>query len=129
LLLGRPLEQTAMSLAIPLSLFRLFRGRTVRICTVVGDSLAPEEPLTLSGHAAAVYRVAWSPDGHRLATASRDGTSRLYLVDLDDLVDLARSKVTRGLTAEAWRDFSELLRPARRSGASGVRPDGRRLPG
>jgi hypothetical protein len=40
-----------------------------------------------------------------LATASRDGTSRVYIVDLNDLVDLARSKVTRGLTAEECQKF------------------------
>jgi WD40 repeat protein len=84
--------------------------RVVRIWTVVGDSLVPEEPLTLSGHTAAVYRVVWSPDGHRLVTASRDGTSRLYVVDLNDLVDLARSKVTRGLTAEECQKFLHLER-------------------
>ena len=72
---------------------------------MAGDSLSDEQPLTLSGHAAAVYRVAWSPDGRRLATASRDGTSRVYIVDLNDLVDLARSKVTRGLTAEECQKF------------------------
>jgi len=79
--------------------------RTVRIWTVAGDNLTTDEPLTLSGHAAAVYRVAWSPEGHRLATASRDGTSRVYIVDLDDLVALARSKVTRGLSAEECQKF------------------------
>ncbi len=72
---------------------------------MAGDNLTTDEPLTLSGHAAAVYRVAWSPDGHRLATASRDGTSRVYIVDLDDLVALARSKVTRGLSAEECQKF------------------------
>jgi len=77
----------------------------VRIWTVIGDSLTAEQPLTLSGHTAAVYRVAWSPDGRHLATASRDGTSRVYIVDLNDLVDLARSKVTRGLTAEECQKF------------------------
>ncbi len=49
--------------------------------------------------------MAWSPDGHRLATASRDGTSRVYIVDLDDLVALARSKVTRALSAEECQKF------------------------
>ena len=79
--------------------------RTVRIWTVAVDNLSAEQPLTLSGHAAAVYRVAWSPDGHRLATASRDRTSCVYIVDLGDLVALARSKVTRGLSAEECQKF------------------------
>ena len=61
--------------------------------------------LTYKGQKAPLWCVAWSPDGHRLATASRDGTSRVYIVDLNDLVDLARSKVTRGLTEEECQKF------------------------
>src|SRR3989442_4889515 len=45
-------------------------------------------------HTAAVYRVAWSPDGRWLATASRDGTGRVYTVELEDLMALDR-KSTR----------------------------------
>lgn len=32
----------------------------------------------LDGHTDTVRHVAWSPDGHRLATASRDGTARVF---------------------------------------------------
>jgi hypothetical protein len=55
-----------------------------------------------------VYRVAWNPHGHWLATASRDGTSRIYAAELDDLVDLAHARVTRGLTGEVCRQFLHL---------------------
>lgn len=34
--------------------------------------------LRLDGHTDTVRHIAWSPDGRRLATASRDGTARVY---------------------------------------------------
>ncbi len=79
--------------------------RTVKLWTVSGDSLAADEPLTLTGHTGAVYRVAWSPDGRWLATASRDGKSRIYSVELENLVALARTRVTRRLTSEECQQY------------------------
>jgi WD40 repeat protein len=56
--------------------------------------------LTLRGHSDAVGGVAFSPDGKRLATASRDGTIQVYAIDIRELLKLARSRVTRDFTAE-----------------------------
>ena len=56
--------------------------------------------LTLKGHGGSVYSVAWSPDGKRLATASADGTVQVYAIDIRELLNLARSRVTRDLTPE-----------------------------
>jgi WD40 repeat protein len=39
------------------------------------------ELLTLSAHMGGVNRVAWSPDGRRIATAGADGLARVWLVD------------------------------------------------
>jgi WD40 repeat protein len=66
--------------------------RSLKIWSVVGDSLCPDEPLTLSVHTAAAYPVARNPEGRQLATASRDGTSRVYVMNLDDLIQLAHSR-------------------------------------
>ena len=35
-----------------------------------------------------------------MVTASWDGTARLYLVHIEDLIELAKSRVTRELTSE-----------------------------
>jgi WD40 repeat protein len=40
-----------------------------------------DESLELSGHDARVTALAWSPDGHRIATASADGTARVWQLD------------------------------------------------
>ena len=44
--------------------------------------------------------VAYSPDGKRLATASADGTVQVYAIDIQRLLNLARSRVTRDLTPD-----------------------------
>ena len=44
--------------------------------------------------------LAYSPDGQRIVTASRDGTFQIYTTDMDELLEIATSRVTRQLTAE-----------------------------
>jgi WD40 repeat protein len=52
----------------------------------------------MEGHDASVFECAWSPDGTRLATASRDSTARIWdvatrreLVKLEGHTDAVRS--------------------------------------
>jgi WD40 repeat protein/serine/threonine protein kinase/DNA-binding SARP family transcriptional activator len=62
-------------------------------------------PLTLSGHAATAYEVAFSPDGRRLVSGSRDTTARVWAIGPEDLVRIARSRVTRALTDGECRQY------------------------
>ncbi len=64
----------------------------------VWDAATGKELLSLSGHSEGVHSVAWSPDGNRLATAGEDGIVQVYAMDINDLMALARSRVTRNLT-------------------------------
>ena len=71
----------------------------------VWDVSTGEELVSLYGNTGNVFGVSFSPDGNRLATAGADGTVRIYTLQLNDLVDLARSRVTRSLTQEECRIF------------------------
>lgn len=59
----------------------------------------------IPGHTSGVYGATFSPDGTRLLTASDDGTARVYLLKLDELVALARSRLTRTWTFEECQKF------------------------
>jgi WD40 repeat protein len=64
-----------------------------------------QEWLTFSAQKAQVTKVAFSPDGARLAAGGFDGHVRVYVLILDDLVALAKSRVTRSLTTEECRRY------------------------
>jgi WD40 repeat protein len=84
-------------------------GKTV--ATASGDKTAKLwNPLTgtelLTIHAPdGLTSVAFSPDGSQLAVASRDGTNRIYLLRIEDLVALAKQRVTRSLTTEECQQY------------------------
>ena len=50
--------------------------------------------------------LAFSPDGTRLASGSLDGTVRVYVLPVDELMALARSRVTRALTEAECQQYS-----------------------
>ncbi|WP_052668847.1 BTAD domain-containing putative transcriptional regulator [Nitriliruptor alkaliphilus] len=54
--------------------------------------------LTLHGHTLKATGVDFSPDGRLIASASPDGTAALHLLRLDELVEVARNRLTRTLT-------------------------------
>jgi len=63
----------------------------------VRDAETGEELVTLTGPTGIVSGVAFIQDGARLATASRDGTLRVYALLLEDLIALAKSRLSRSL--------------------------------
>jgi WD40 repeat protein len=81
--------------------------------------------LTLTGHTDAVSGVAFSPDGTRLATTGLDGTLRVYVLPVDELVRIAKARLTRGLTGSECRQYLHLPAcPGGEAGGSKGAPSG-----
>jgi hypothetical protein len=62
------------------------------------DAATGEETLVLTGHSANVVDVTFGPNGRRLASVSLDGTMRVWAIDIEDLLALARAGIERELT-------------------------------
>jgi WD40 repeat protein len=69
------------------------------------DMATGEQILTLTGHSLAVTGVDFSPDGRYLVASGSDGTVRVYVLANDELIALARSRVSRGLTREECQRY------------------------
>ena len=78
---------------------------TIKIWDISTSGQLTEEPLTLVGNAGDVFRVVFSPDGTRLASSSIDGTVRVWALRLEDLLTIAKSRVTRTLTDDECKKF------------------------
>ena len=63
------------------------------------------EITTLPGHISEVYGVSFSPNGKYLASASTDGTVRIYYSQIEDLIAAAKERVTRSLTTEECQKY------------------------
>jgi WD40 repeat protein len=66
------------------------------------------ELLTTLQHPAAVTHAQFSPDGRRLITAGWDGITRVFALDLEELIELGQSRTTRSLTEEECREYLHL---------------------
>jgi len=82
-----------------------FSNDGTRLASVSFDRLAKiwdvatgEELASLYGNASNVYGASFSLDGSQLATAGADGTIRIYTLDIEELITLAKSRLTRTLT-------------------------------
>ena len=64
--------------------------------------------MTLKGHDSGVWSAAYSPNGKRIATAGSDGIVQIYTTDMDELLQIAESRVTRQLTAEEKEKYGVL---------------------
>lgn len=58
-----------------------------------------------TGHERGAVDLSFSPDGHQLATAGADGTVRLFAMRIDDLLRLARDRLTRTFTEAECQEF------------------------
>jgi WD40 repeat protein/DNA-binding SARP family transcriptional activator/class 3 adenylate cyclase len=70
------------------------------------DARSGAEVLVLRGHrgSVAVDKIVFSPDGSMLASWADDGT-RVWALDIDDLLEIAHRNVTRSLSAEECRKY------------------------
>jgi WD40 repeat protein/transcriptional regulator with XRE-family HTH domain len=71
----------------------------------VWDVVSGDEVYSLYGNSSNVFGVAFNPEGDRLATAGADGSIRIYTLKLDQLIALAKERLTRTLTDEECRKF------------------------
>lgn len=69
----------------------------------LGDPDTGEQQLVLRGAHASIGHVSYSPDGTRLASMGSDGVLRLWELDLDELIEIAKERVTRSLDDEECR--------------------------
>src|SRR5262249_54769273 len=61
----------------------------------IWDTESGRELITLAAHSDQVRSVTWTPDAKRLFSAGDDGIIQVYAMDIDLLMALARSRVTR----------------------------------
>ena len=64
-----------------------------------------EQLATLYGHQANVTEVDISPDGKIVYTGAWDGLLRGFVVEVDELIELAGSRVTRALTEDECQTY------------------------
>jgi WD40 repeat protein/transcriptional regulator with XRE-family HTH domain/energy-coupling factor transporter ATP-binding protein EcfA2 len=69
------------------------------------DPTTGQEILTLPGHTNLVTAMAFSRDGKHLFTSSDDGTVQAYTLSIDELMGLARSRLTRTWRAEECQKY------------------------
>ena len=67
-----------------------------------------QELLTLTDHTSWVTRLDISLDGTPLVTCSRDGKVRVHLLKIEELITLAKSRVSRSFTKEECHIYLHL---------------------
>jgi WD40 repeat protein/DNA-binding SARP family transcriptional activator/class 3 adenylate cyclase len=73
------------------------------------DGQTGSQRLVLRGSGCSVDEVAFSPDGNTLASTTCGGV-RVWALDIDDLLEIARQNVTRTLTDEECQQYLHLDR-------------------
>jgi WD40 repeat protein/DNA-binding SARP family transcriptional activator/type II secretory pathway predicted ATPase ExeA len=70
------------------------------------DPDSGEELVPLHGHGGTVDQVEFSPDGRWLASSNNHDGVRVWALRIGDLLDIARSKVTRDLTPDECAQYA-----------------------
>lgn len=86
---------------------------TVRLWNIVlgeelGDLSSSQEISILTDQSFPLEGVDFHPDGRYVVTAGEDGMVRVFVVNIEDLMDLARSRLSRGFTEEECRTYLHL---------------------
>ena len=66
----------------------------------VWDAQTDQAIFTLIGHDHWIGSVSWVSEDKRIATAGEDGLVQIHTTDIDELLQIAESRVTRQLTSE-----------------------------
>jgi WD40 repeat protein/DNA-binding SARP family transcriptional activator len=78
----------------------------VKVWDVSAGPTSGQELLNLSGYSSFIYTLDFSPDGRYLAASSfGDGTTRVYALRIEDLIAIARSRLTRSFTLEECQKY------------------------
>lgn len=72
------------------------------------DAYTGQEISSFYGNASNAWSVSYSPDGKRVAVGGWDGTARIFVVPLDELVVLAKSRLTRSLAEAECQKYLHL---------------------
>ena len=72
------------------------------------DAQTGTELLTLPGHGSWVISATYSPDGRRIITSGEDAFVQIHTTDMDELLQIAESRVPRQLTVEEKEKYGVL---------------------
>jgi WD40 repeat protein/basic membrane lipoprotein Med (substrate-binding protein (PBP1-ABC) superfamily)/transcriptional regulator with XRE-family HTH domain len=75
------------------------------------DAVTGDEMLTFDGDGSGLSDIGFSPDGKLLATGGENSV-RVYLLNMEDLIALASTRVTRDLTSEECQKYLHRARSA-----------------
>ena len=75
----------------------------------VWDARSGQEVQAFYGDSAGFWTVAYTPDGKRLVAATDKGTIHTYLLNVDELIDLARSGLTRTFTEMECQKYLHMV--------------------
>jgi WD40 repeat protein/DNA-binding SARP family transcriptional activator len=111
-LVGHDTEVTDVAYSSDGSRIATAAGGTIR----VWDARTGQLQLTLRGHLASVSSLAFGADGSTLASIGTEGIVRIWALDLAELVEIAKHRLTRHLTEEECRRFLHVERCSDASG-------------